>query len=383
VNESASAAAELELSLLLAQTRAAREANADRIRRLAGDADLGRLALTLARRRLLPLLGTRLRSLMGPDQLPDEFVTQVERSRARARAAAMAVQAHTQNVIAAFATEGIRAMELKGPGLAERAHGDVGLRSSGDIDVLVHRRDLFGAVELLRATGYDAPRDPVDRHGVPLLHFSLPHPTRPVVEVHWRVHWYEDAFAADLLRRATPSRDASLVPDGADDAAALLLFYARDGFGGLRILSDLTGWWERHADADRSGLLDGHVAQYPELARTWRAAALVAEQVGGLPTGGLVSQALPPDRRATLAVRLTSWSQRDDSDQLAANLELIDGLFTPRAKLGGFLRRLLPPERPLTHVVKRLARWVYALWRIRRHPWDHDLLESARTPTRP
>jgi hypothetical protein len=291
----------------------------------------------------------------------------------------MAIQAHTEIVMAALAAEGLRALELKGPGLAERAHGDLGLRSSGDIDVLVHRRDLFAAVDLLRTMGYRDPQDPVDRHGVPLLHFSLLHATRPNVEVHWRVHWYEDVFSADLLTRATPSQDGSLVPEPVDDAAALLLFYARDGFCGLRILCDLTGWWERHhPNTDGRGLLDGHLAEYPELVPSWQTAALVAEQVGGLPAGGLVSKAAEADRRTTLAARLASWSQRDDRDQLAANAALIDGLFTPRSKLGGFVRRLLLPERPFAHVVKVSLRWIYALWRIRQGPWDQDLVDGTR-----
>ena len=369
---------ELELGLLLAQTRAAREANSDLVRRLIGQADLVRLAQVLGRRRVLPLLGTRLCSIVGRDHLPEEFVAQVERALARARAAGMAVQAHTQNVIAALAAQGLRALELKGPGLAERAHGDIGLRSSGDIDVLVHRSDLFGAVDLLRTMGYGAPRDPVDRHGLPPLHFSLPHDTRPTVEVHWRVHWYEDAFSADLLSRATSHDGGSLVAEPVDEAATLLLVYARDGFAGLRILSDLTGWWERHSGTCQAGLLDDHLAAYPGLARAWRAAALVAERLGGLPAGGLVSEVAKPDRRMTLAVKLPSWSQRDDRDQLAANVALVDGLLTPPSMLGRFWRRQFQTEQPVAHVVKVSLRWVYALWRIRRRPWDHDLLDGVR-----
>ena len=369
---------ELELGLLLAQTRAAREANSDLVRDLAEQADLGRLAQVLEHRRVLPLLGTRLSSIVGRERLPEEFVAQVERSLARARAAGMAVQAHTQNVIAALAAQGLRALELKGPGLAERAHGDIGLRSSGDIDVLVHRSDLFAAVDLLRTMGYGAPRDPVDRQGLPMLHFSLRHATRPTVEVHWRVHWYEDRFSADLLSRAIPHDGGPFVAEPVDEAATLLLVYARDGFAGLRILSDMTGLWERHFDTGRAGLLDDHAAAYPELARTWRAGALVAQELGGLPPGGLVTEVVKPDRRMTLAARLTSWSQRDDRDQLAANVALIDGLLTPRSRFGGFARRLFLPERPLAHIVKVSLRWVYALWRIRRRPWDDDLLEGVR-----
>ena len=57
----------------------------------------------------------------------------------------------------------------------------------------------------------------------------------------------------------------------------------------LRILSDLTGLWERHSDTGRTGLLDDHAAAYPELARTWRAAALVAGLACGPPGGEMAA----------------------------------------------------------------------------------------------
>src|SRR5205814_8803590 len=93
---------------------------------------------------------------------------------------------------------------------------------------------LKRAVEVVRELGYARPTDYVDSSGLPLLHFALVHERDelPPVELHWRIHWYETRFARERL----------LAPDGApdwrpapvDELAALLLFYARDGFTGLR-----------------------------------------------------------------------------------------------------------------------------------------------------
>ena len=53
-------------------------------------------------------------------------------------------------------------------------------------------------------------------------------------------------------------------------------------------------------------------------------------------------------------------------------LNIVDGLLAPPSTLGGFVRRRFeePPSRPQVHVLKKSLRWVYALWRIRRGPWD-------------
>jgi hypothetical protein len=54
-----------------------------------------------------------------------------------------------------------------------------------------------------------------------------------------------DGFSAAVLER-------SLLVDGmrrlepVEQLAALLLFYARDGFLGLRFVADIAAWWDRH-----------------------------------------------------------------------------------------------------------------------------------------
>ena len=91
-----------------------------------------------------------------------------------------------------FEAQGIPALAFKGPVLAQRAYGDVTLRQYGDLDILVGREALAGAVELLLAEGYEADFSPkVLRDPLCLSvgsDLALYHRGRGVlVELHWKL----------------------------------------------------------------------------------------------------------------------------------------------------------------------------------------------------
>ena len=56
-------------------------------------------------------------------------------------------------------------------------------------------------------------------------------------------------------------------PAPADELAALLLYYARDGFAGLRLAADIAAWWDANGRGLPDGALDDLVGAYPALAR--------------------------------------------------------------------------------------------------------------------
>jgi hypothetical protein len=271
-------------------------------------------------------------------------------------------------VAGALADAGIAALPLKGPLLAAEAHGDAGLRDTADVDVLVDRDRLDRAVRVLNAAGFArAPGEPA-WYGLPDLHHGLAHPRLPNVDVHWRVHWYESAFSRDMLRRAAPGADGLLRAQPEDLAAALLLFYARDGFHGVRLAADIAAWWDRRGAGLGDRFLERHARAYPRLAPALTAAAGAAERVTGVRARAWLGDAAVAGRRVALATRLADWTQRGDRDQLAANVSLVGGLLGPRGSLGEFARRELysrAPPRPTAHVVKMCARYAVALWRVR------------------
>jgi Uncharacterised nucleotidyltransferase len=376
---------EAELALLLAGTRHRREADAGRIRLLAAGMDEFAFAAVLAEQRMLLLAGTRL-AAVAHDVLPPGFEARLAEAHAQARRGALLFAAAARHLADALEAAGIPGVELKGAALAADLHGDEALRAYTDIDLLVPAECLERAAAIAGSLGWTARVDP-SGPALPPLHLALRHPqgALPEVELHWRIHWYEPRFAAAALAR-------SRVVDGlrrlepVDQLAALLLFYARDGFAGLRLAADLGAWWDRHGDAATPAALERLGQAHPELGEAWRAALTTVAPVVGLPAGAAPSALRPRSRRGALARRLRNWDLRGDTDQVHANVTLVDGLLTPRPGLGAFARRhVLVPASYLTdvygvapdasvrasswrawHAAKTGARYALALWGLRR-----------------
>jgi hypothetical protein len=257
-------------------------------------------------------------------------------------------------------------VELKGAALAEDLHGDAALRAYADIDVLVPGERLDDAVAVACRLGWHEPAI-ASTDGRPALHRVLEHPegALPVLEIHWRVHWYETRFADAMLGRSrVVDRVRHLEP--IDQFAALLLFYARDGFNGLRLAADIGAWWDRYGDADTLRHLERRVVEHPELAEAWRAALTTVSPLVGLPTTAISGALHPRTRRGALACRMCNWDLRGDVDQIHANVLLVDGLLSPRQQLGAFIRRdvILPQlELSKTYGVAPDSRLRVARWR--------------------
>jgi hypothetical protein len=361
----------LELALLLAGGTARRSQLRGRIRAVLERADYARLERELASRRLLPLIGSRAIDA-GGELVPEEFRSAVARALATARAQNIAVEFGTQRVVGWLDAAGIRALPLKGPLLAAEAHGDVGLRATSDVDLLVQRDQLDAAADVLVGRGFSPPTDVRRANGLPDLHLVLNHRELPQVELHWRVHWYEGEFSADMLARAEPGPDDLLRAAPDDLVASLLLFYSRDGFHGVRVAADLAAWWERHAAELPGPFLEGHVRRYPEIAAALSASAHVVERFTGVPAGLWLGSEAVAGRRVSLATRLADWAQHGDTDQLWANISLVGGLLGPLDSVPAFARRELLSygEGPLaraSHFAKRCVRYVFALWSVRRN----------------
>jgi hypothetical protein len=361
---------ELRLLFLLAGCAERRVRLRDEARAALERADFDLLARDLADRRLMGLIGSRAVEA-APDVAPERFRDAVASARASARARGLAVEAVTARLVATLEGAGIRALPLKGPLLASAAHGDLGLRETADVDLLVPAARLEAAVDALRGLGYSDPTDVRRRNGLPDLHFELHRPGGPPIELHWRVYWYEKAFSEKLLAGAEPGPDGLLRAAPDDLMTSLLLFYARDGFHGVRIAADVAAWWDRHGSGLAPGFLDSYVTRFPELEPALVAAADAVERVTGVPaTGWLVQRSSAPAGRVAAAARLADWAQAGDRDQMSANISLTGALLRPPGALGEFARRefLLPGEGVagnVIHAAKVAARYGFALWRVR------------------
>ncbi len=389
-----------ELALLLAGTAASRERYRERVRELATAVDGRRLEATLLRQGMLGLLGTRLVE-SAPGALPAGFAASAAEHTARARRQGVSQQMITVRLLAALEEAGIRALPLKGPLLGERLYGDIGARVSADIDLLVAEHDLVSAVEVVLALGYRRllPRAPSDTTR-PLLHEQLVHPSGlPAVELHWRVHWYEQGFSSRVLARSALTPGGWLAPQPDDELALLLLLYGRDGFAGLRLACDLAAWWDRYGAALGPLGVSDAVRAHPAMTRVVATAALLTDQLAGVPAAQVLSAELLA-QASRRALRLSNWSLRGSEGQIDANVSLVDWLLAPAGQWRALTRRhlLLARRDILTrwpgsgtsarqlaslragHALRVVRRYAIACWSVLRRGTWAPFPASLRAP---
>jgi hypothetical protein len=341
-------------------------------------ADTDRLMALLEPLHLTVLVGGRLLALEA--RVEPRFEQQVRLATEVARQRGQAHELMTLAILGTLERAGIRALPLKGSVLARDVHGDVASRSAGDIDILVAAPDLRGAIAAVEGMDWRWQR-PVSRNGeLPVLHETLTHPMMPRVELHWRVHWYEDRFAADALTRAEQCVDHEpLRMRPADGLAALTLVYSRDGFSGLRMAADVAAWWDTMCfGQDVDQLVGAMAAEYPALAGPLLVGTQLLGALVALPTR---PQAQP--FRWNVAAELATPFYEGGLVQVGTNASLIDLLLAPPSGSGASLRREIQkvPERvdrPLSRhddLATHLARWGHALRLSRR--WGLAFVPAA------
>ena len=366
-----SGATERRLALLLAGTAQRRVERASEIHRLAAVADLTWLGRALDSARLLPLLGSRLVET-APQAVPDTFRDALDASRLRARRRAVLVEQLALWLLRQLEEDGVGVVALKGPHLAERLHGDPGMRASNDIDLLVQPEDFHTAVDSLERMGYRSENKAPWIDGLPLFEASLraDDAWRPPIDLHWRLHWYEETFSRRFICRCDPDERGFRTPRPLDELAALLIFWSRDGLVGLRHAADVGAWWDGYGAALPAGALDEITEAHPPLRPMLAAAALHADRTVGMPAHHLLSHPDCSRRRTRLAVRCADLAPPSTPLEAEANVVLMDALLTPRRGGAALVARhlALPDDvvagvydlPPKAHMQRRLARLYYA-----------------------
>lgn len=147
-----------------------------------------------------------------------------------------------------FISNGISPLFLKGPILATDLYGDISLRTSGDLDVLIPIEDLERAEQLLIDEGYikdeyiqSVLNDWKWRHH----HFTYFHPKEGIkLEIHWRLNpapTKEPAFKElwDKKRVSTITKYPVFILGKEDLFLFLVTHGARHGWSRLRWLFDI------------------------------------------------------------------------------------------------------------------------------------------------
>ena len=324
------------------------------------------MLLAAVRQRVLELVIRRIEEA-GCEEAAAAIKARDHGGQRRALAAA-ALLALVEQLTGALESDGVRALPVKGPVFANRCMGGAELREVSDLDLLVRTDCFSGALDTLADQGFVR----ADRGGSP-LHATLAHPSGVApVELHWRVHWLEDEFSAEMVDQAKPAPDGMLRATPAHELVTLLLLFARDGFLGVRLAADIAAWWDARGPELPPGSLDELLRRHPALATPARAAARVATEWVGLP-GGLIGLGGWP-RGAGLAYRLADLEGCSDAEQLTCNVRLVDILLSPgEGRREALLRAAAlgaPPDDrgrypQAVHLLKLGARSIRALWWLR------------------
>jgi hypothetical protein len=198
---------------------------------------------------MVPLLYAAIqerRTSEPPKLVLEELAATTRASRARAGQQ----MADLDRILTAFDSSGIPAFVMKGFLLSGRLYGDVGLRESKDIDLLIRPQDRARACSLLLEDGFQPLGfDPssaaqewyLARHGT---HLEFLHPVRGTnVELHWYLHQRPDSPVTSLFSSyRAPERQLPY----ADEISDLLAHGARHGWHRLKWLTDVWQAWERY-----------------------------------------------------------------------------------------------------------------------------------------
>ena len=344
-----------QLAVIAVSTRDRRTACVREVADLANRVDRDALARYVIQQRISLVVPPRLEEL-GLSRIARILQRQVGPIREQASASAKVHWLLTDGLLRRLEDLDIPALTLKGVDLSERLYGDSASRESRDIDVLVLPEHLEQAVLVAQQEfGYAPPVDAVDEGGRPLLHYRLEHPNGwPALEIHWRVHWYESASGPAILRRSS-MQDGRRAMAPTHELASLLLFYARDGFVGIREVAAIAAWWDRYGEwLPASGLAD-FAREFPELSPALATSATVASQLVGLPIEPLHVCAGPATLRERRAAHLADPQPGLDASRLLADMALVDLLLAPRLDLKGFIRRQMLMDDSYNQALKLAA----------------------------
>jgi hypothetical protein len=154
-------------------------------------ADWDRFIELARHHRVFPTVNRKLQELKSAE-IP-VFVTQMfHRDYYRNTLQMLTLSGEMEQLAKAFSERGLRSLFLKGPVIAADLYGDVSLRTSCDLDLLIPIKELEQAEALLVSLGYEK-----DEYIVSVLndwkwrhhHTTFFHPKKGIkVELHWRLN---------------------------------------------------------------------------------------------------------------------------------------------------------------------------------------------------
>lgn len=197
--------------------------------------------------RVFPVIYQRLKEINN-DQIPAQVMQTLQGYYQRNVFRMLQLSGETEMIAQSFAKQEIKTIFLKGPVLAAHLYGDISLRTSADLDLLIPIDKLENAEEILLSQGYikddyiqSVLNDWKWRHH----HITFHHPHKKIkVEVHWRLNpgpGKEPSFKQlwDRKQESLLTRNSVFILGNEDLFLFLVSHGSRHGWSRLRWLQDI------------------------------------------------------------------------------------------------------------------------------------------------
>jgi len=138
-----------------------------------------------------PLLYWNLR-MLPPEYVPDNVSNQLQHYFQRNSLRNLYLTRKLLRLLRTFEEHEIAAVPFKGPTLTVAIYGNLSLREFGDLDILIHERDVAKARELLVSEGYRPQYQLTSTQEAAFLRYEREYTfvhreTRDVIELHWKI----------------------------------------------------------------------------------------------------------------------------------------------------------------------------------------------------
>jgi hypothetical protein len=217
--------------------------------------------IRLAKRHaLLPLLYKNLAAVC-PLNVPEVYMAQMRNYFRHNHARNLLLTGELCRILKVFEASDIKAIPYKGPMLALQLYGSLALRRFTDLDLLIQRRDVIKAKDLLLARGYRLSYQLTSAQQEAYLdwrceHVFLSEDDRLTLEIHWKfiLRYYSISLAPEPMWSRLESvrlNDMEALSFGAEDLLLILCVNAsKDLWSKLGSLCDIAELVKAHPDLD-------------------------------------------------------------------------------------------------------------------------------------
>jgi Uncharacterised nucleotidyltransferase len=321
---------------------------------------------------LIPLLYVHL-SDVSTSSVPQTVMSELRSAYHESTRSNLLLTGELIKVLECFEANGIQAIPFKGPTLALRAYGDVGLRQFGDLDVLVHKQDVPRVRDLLVSPGFKPTAALTRGQQAALLRFdcacNFENRQGVMLDVHWNFveqHFSIEMNADGLWDRLEPITigDKRFMTLSTED---LLLILCLHGF---------THLWERFGwICDIASLIDvrNDLDWQSVLQNSDRLGLRRILQLGLMLANDLLDTPIPAEVRSTIeADAVVTGLAHQIQRQLFEERSTVPGFFggailnlrmreRKRDRFGSCLRLMLTP-RSYDWMSLSLPEWLFFLY---------------------